>query len=225
MSLGSNWLTPVRLQQMDAGNLLSLEQFYYVPNFLSEMQASFGSSNFDIQYYIIITEYIENYDTTETEGRVFFREFLNDLMNELQTGSASNRLQRVVNRIDNYTSGEGDYLEYAEYVLSQLPPPPEPDEESGEVTIAGPVGINAQTGLTLGVVESALAEDRVEGRDYQYTQPNFVVDTTASSTSPTGMIFIDTEETNTFNVTIPYVFLDISPVDVESNYKIKFREF
>lgn len=218
----ANWLTPVRLQQMDAGNLLSLEQFYYVPNFLSDMQTSFVSAGYDIEYSAVISEYITNYDTVETEGRIFFRSFLNDLIEEIETPPASNRLQRLDNRIENYMSGQGDYLEYAQYALSQLPPP-ETTGESGGNRPSDPV--DEEFSLGLGVVESQIAGDREGDRDYQYSQPNFIVDTNASSTSPTGMVFINTEETNTFNVSIPYVFLDLKPEDVESNYKIKFREF
>jgi len=224
----SNWFTPVRLSQLEDGNLPALEEWYYAPKFLDEWYTSFVTEAFAAQYTIGISEYNDNYRSEDTAGNIVFNNLIDDLQ-DLLTTNPTGLLQRLQSLIYQYIQrilypGASAYA-YEQYEASLVAEEGSDgdifdgkDPSTSEPSTIG--GLSLFTGLP-----EVFDEEVTDNRIYLYSQPNIDVITTTDNVSPTGMIFVNALETNTFTVSIPYKSLGLNRLDVESEYKTKFREF
>ena len=222
----SNWFTPVRLSQLEDGNLPALEEWYYAPKFLDDWRTSFITGAFHAQYTVGINEYNDNYRSENTAGNIVFNNLINDLQ-DLLTASPTGLLQRLQSLINQYIDGIL-YPEASAYAIEQYEASivaeegsdngEGEDRETGDQTTID--GISLFTGIP-----GSMADEVIDSRTYLYTQPYIEVITTADNVSPTGMVFVNALETNTFIVSVPYTAFGLNRLDVESEYKTKFREF
>lgn len=218
----SNWFTPVRLSQLEDGNLPALEEWYYAPKFLDDWRTSFITEAYHAQYTTSINLYNDNYRSEDTAGNIVFNNLIDDLQ-DLLTASPTGLLQRLQSLIYQYIQGilypGASAYAYEQYEASLVDEEDEgEDRETGEQTTIG--GLSLFSGQP-----DVFAEEVIDNRIYLYSQPYIEVITTADNISPTGMIFVNALETNTFTVSVPYTALGLNRLDVESEYKTKFREF
>ena len=117
----SNWFTPVRLSQLEDGNLPELEEWYYAPKFLDDWRTSFVSTAYQLQYTTAINLYNDNYRSEDTAGNIVFNNLIDDLQ-DLLTASPTGLLQRLQSLIYQYIQGilypEASAYAYEQYDAS-----------------------------------------------------------------------------------------------------------